>query len=262
MEIMFLEKFKQMYVFRYTLWEMSLKQLKARYANSFLGIFATVINPLLIAFIITFVFKNIINTQVHNYQLFILSGILPWLFFSSAVTESAASIINQQNILKQFTFPRQILPLSSVLVNFFNFLIGLIVVLPFFIFSNPKVLVLLPILLFILILYFIFASGIGLFASMINVFYRDFNYLLGSILMFWLWMTPVFYTTDMIPRQFHWIFNINPMTHFVNSYQNILFKSTIPHFKIFVIISIWATITLISGLAFFVHNESKILKKL
>lgn len=259
---MFKERIKKIYFYRHTLWDMSIKQLKAKYASSILGVSWAIINPLLIMSVIAFVFTVIFKTEVKNFPLFILSGILPWMFFSNALSEATTSILNQQNILHQFNLPREILPLSSILSNFLNFLIGWFIIYPLFFFFNPKIISLLPLLIIVLLLNFLFISGLGFLLSVLNVFFRDIGQLLGVLLMFWFWVTPVFYSVDMVPARFQWICNLNPMTPYIVFYRNIVFLGHLPNFSIFAGIFLWAFVSLILGLSVFSHLESRILKRI
>lgn len=256
------ERIKKIYLYRHALWEMALKQLKTKYASSILGIFWAIINPLLIVFAITFVFTVIFKTEIKNFALFVLSGIFPWMFFSTALSEATSSIVNQQNILRQFNLPREILPLSSVLTNFLNFLIGWIIIYPLFFLFNPKIIQLLPLLLVVLLLNFFFVCGLGLVLSILNAFLRDISHLLGILLMFWFWVTPVFYSVDMIPTKFRWVYNLNPMTSFIVYYREIIFRSQIPNPFIFIGAFLWTVFTLTIGLLVFRRFEYKLLKQI
>ena len=254
------ERIKKIYFYRHTLWKMTVSQLKAKYAGSILGIFWAVINPLLIMSAITFVFTIIFKTEIKNFAFFVLSGIFPWMFFSNALSEATSSILNQQNILRQFNLPRELLPLSSTLSNFLNFLIGWLIIYPLFLFFNPKIILLLPLLIIVLLLNLFFVSGSGLILSVLNVFFRDISQLLGVLLMLWFWITPVFYSVDMVPTRFRWVCSLNPMTPYVIYYREIIFRGNVPSPSIFIAVFLWAFVSLTLGLLVFSRFEFKILK--
>ncbi len=255
-------RIKKIYLYRHALWDTAIKQLKAKYASSILGISWAVVNPLLIMLAITFVFTIIFKTEIKNFSLFILSGVFPWMFFSNALSEATFSILNQQNMLHQFNLPREIIPLSSVLSNFLNFLIGWIIIYPLFLFFNPKIVFLLPFLIICILSNLIFVSGLGLISSVLNVFFRDIGHLLGTLLMFWFWITPIFYSIDMIPVRFYWVYNFNPMVLYITYYQEVLFRGYAPSLSIFIGIFFWAFMSLILGLLVFSNLESKLLKRI
>ncbi len=256
------ERIKKIHTFRHTLWEMALKQLKTKYSGSILGISWAIINPLLIMLAITFVFTVIFKTEIKNFPLFVLSGIFPWMFFSSALSDATFSILNQQNILHQFNFPREIIPLSSILSNFLNFLVGWLIIYPLFLFFNPKIISLLPLLIIVLLLNLFFVCGLGLAFAVLNIFFRDLGHLLGVLLMFWFWVTPVFYSMDMIPARFHWVCNLNPMTPFVVYYREVIFNGNVPNPLVFIRSFLWAGFSLILGSLIFFHFEPKLLKQI
>lgn len=256
------ERLKGIYLHRHNLWDMAAAQLKTKYVGSVLGISWAVINPLLIASVIAFVFFNIFKIEIKDFPLFVLSGIFPWMFFSCALSEATFSILNQQNILHQFNLPREILPMSSILSNFLNFLIGWFVIFPLFLFFNPRIILFLPLLTIVLLLTLIFTWGIGLIFSVLNVFFRDVGNLLNVLLMFWLWVTPVFYSADMVPARFQWVSTFNPLTPYIACYREVLLRGHIPSPGIFLEIFLWSFFSLLTGLTIFSHLETKILKRI
>jgi len=241
---------------------MSLSQLKARYTNSILGITWAVINPFLIMGAISFVFVGVLKMQTKGFALFVLSGIFPWMFFAGAVTDATSSILNQQNILRQFSLPREILPLSAVMSNFMNFLIGWLIIYPIFLVFNPAIIFLLPLLPLFLLLQLCFVCGLGLILSILNVFLRDTGQLLGLLLMFWFWVTPIFYTSEMVPEQLRWVCSFNPMTPFISGYREIIFSANVPSMAVMISAAFWALAALTSGLEIFGAAQQKILKRI
>lgn len=255
-------RIKNIYLHRHILWNMAVSQLKVKYSGSILGIFWAVINPLLIMAAISFVFSAILKIGIENFPLFALSGIFPWMFFSNALFEASFSILNQKSILHQFNLTREIIPLSSVLSNFLNFLIGWCVIYPLFLFFNPKIIILFPLLFLILLLNFLFVCGLGLTLSILNVFFRDIGHLLGVLLMFWFWVTPVFYSLDMVPEKFHWVCSFNPMMSYIVYYREVIFMGNMPNYPVVIGVFFWSALSLISGLMIFAHLEPKLLKRI
>ena len=256
------QRIKNIYLYRHSLWDIAVRQLKARYSSSILGIWLAIINPLLIMLAITFVFTVVFRLEIKNFPLFALSGIFPWMFFSNALFEASCSILNQQNVLRQFNLPREIIPLSSILSNFLNFLIGWCIIYPLFLFFNPKIILLLPLLIIVLLVNLLFVCGLGLALSVLNVLFRDIGHLLAVIFMFWFWITPIFYSVDMIPVKFVWICNFNPMTTYIVYFREITFNGSVPDVPINLGIFGWAILSLILGLMIFSHYEPKLLKQI
>jgi lipopolysaccharide transport system permease protein len=253
-------RIEQIYYYRRPLWDMAVKQLKVKYIGSLLGIFWAIVNPLLIMLAISFVFVSVFKTGIKDFPLFALAGIFPWMFFSAALSEASTSILGQQSILRQFNLPREIIPLSYILSNFLNFLIGWMIMYPIFVAANHRIILYLPLLIILLVLHFIFVCGLGLALSVFNVFSRDVGQLLGVLLMFWFWVTPVFYSVDMVPAGFQWICNYNPMTPYIIYYRDVVFTGCLPAAPVFTGIFIWAFISITLGLAVFSRLGSKLLK--
>ena len=255
-------RIKQIFLCRHTLCDMALKSLKAKYSNSILGISWAVVNPILIMLAVTFVFTAVYKITTKDFSLFVLAGIFPWMFFSSALLEASSSLINQQSVLRQFNLPREILPLASVLSNFMNFLIGWLVIYPLFLFFNPKIISLIPLLFIILLLNLIFVCGLGLMLAILNVFFRDLGHLLGVLLMFWFWVTPVFYSLDMVPARFRWICSLNPMSPYTVYYRDVIFNNSIPGSAVFLGVFFWAVLSLVLGFLSFACLEGELLKRI
>jgi len=236
-------------------------QLKAKYAGARLGILWAVITPIVLAIAINFVFTIVFKVVVQNYTLFVLAGIIPWIFFSSSSMEATNSFINNSSILKQGIFPREIIPIASVISNLLNFFIGFIFLLPVFIIANIQIIGLLPYLVLVVVLQFIFILGLGLLFSCTNVFIRDLNYLLPFAFMIWFWITPIFYSLEMIDFPYRWICLINPMTYFVISYQSILFDAKVPSASTQLIAVLFSIVSLLTGYLFFLKKEALLLKR-
>jgi len=255
-------KINKIYLYRRTLWNIAVKQFKAKYAGSVLGIFWVVINPILMMLAITFVFTAVLKTEIKDFALFVLSGILPWMFFSAALTEATPSLSTQKSVLHQFSLPKEIIPLSIVLSYLMNFLMSWVIVYPIFLFRNPGIITMVVLLPVIFLLTYVFISGIGLLFSVINVIFRDLEHLIGTLLMFWFWVTPIFYPLDLIPVNFRWIFNLNPLSVFVLFYRDLIFYCRIPELTTFLGAIIWAFFSLSVGILVSIWFESSALKRI
>jgi ABC-2 type transport system permease protein len=263
---MFLEavraKVNKICFYRRTLWGMALKQLKAKYAGSVLGFFWAIVNPILLMLAITFVFTIVFKAQIKGFSLFVLSGILPWMFFSGAVSEATPSLPAQNNVLHQFSLPKEIIPFSIVLSYLLNFLMSWIVIYPIFLLYNPAIARTAIYLPLALILTYLFISGAGLLFSVLNVIFRDLEHLVATLLMFWFWVTPIFYSIDMIPKSFHWIFNLNPLCVFVLFYRDIIFYGRVPGLPAIAGMTIWALGSISAGVLVSTWLESDVLKRI
>ena len=213
------------------------RELKARYRGSALGFFWSFINPLMLLSIYSFVFKVILpgthSNEVEPFALFMFCGILPWTWFTSSLSESAGSLISGGNLIKKVLFPAEILPLVSVLANMVHFLLGLPILIAFLFYyrrwpDGPD-LFWFPVTVLVQL---IFTSGLALILSALTVHYRDIRDILSNVLTLWFFSTPIIYWIKEAPGLGKQVLDLNPMTHIIVSYQEILFfTGPIGHWK-------------------------------
>ncbi|MFA6358403.1 MAG: ABC transporter permease [Candidatus Omnitrophota bacterium] len=247
---------------RRTLWDMSASQLKAKYAGLKLGAWWVIIIPLVMAFCINFIFVSVFKVSIPNYLFFILSGIFPWFFISQAVIEATNSFYVNKNILRQGIFPQELIPISSVLSSFVNFIFGFAIIILLFLLINKSLIFLLPLLILIIFFNLVFVLGLGLIFAVLNSFARDTAYFLSVGMMFWFWITPVFYSEKMLNFPHRWICLLNPATYYISAYRKVIYSGEfLPINDIFILFLI-SFITLILGYLFYLRNEAEILKKI
>jgi lipopolysaccharide transport system permease protein len=205
------------------------RDLKARYRGSVLGFFWSFINPLALLLIYTFVFSTVLQSrnsaELEPYALFMFCGLLPWTWFSSSVLEASNVLISGGNLIKKVLFPAEVLPIVTVLSNMVHFFLGLPIIVIFLVYyqRTPEFMDMLwfPV---VVLVQFVFTVGLALLVSALTVHFRDFRDLLGNIMTFWFFATPIIYPMKFVVDAGHkfWI-DLNPMTHLAISYQEILF---------------------------------------
>jgi len=257
-----MERIRKVYFNRRILWDMSIRELKVKYSGARLGIWWAIITPLALAVSINFIFTNVFKINIPNYTLLVLSAIIPWIFFSNTLTEASNSFIVSSSILRQGVFPREFIPISTVIANFISFIIGFAFLVPLFLVFKPQVIAVLPFLFFTFFFHLIFIIGLGLIFALLNVYFRDLSHILPIVFMLWFWVTPVFYTLEMLPSNFHWVCWFNPMTYFITSYQDILFRGSLPSVSNFFISFLIAIVSFALGYQVFIRNEKILLKKI
>ena len=256
------QKLTKAFIYRSILWDLSLKQFKAKYSGSFLGIWWAVIIPLLLTVCIDFVFSHLYKVNIENFALFILAGMVPWIFFSNALSEATTSFVGNSSLLKQTIFPREFIPLSTAIANFLNFGLGFLFLLPLFIVLHPKVILITPLFILVLFFHFLFLAGLSLFFSTLDIFFRDLSHFLSIAFMMWFWITPVFYSIDMLDFSYRWIPLMNPVSYYTILYQDILFKAISPRLSVIGTAFSLGVFFFISGYLFFLKLEVKLLKRL
>ena len=205
------------------------RELKARYRGSVLGFFWSFINPLLLLLVYSFVFSVVLpnrSPRTTPYAIFLFSGILPWTWFSSSLLESANVLISGGNLIKKVLFPAEVLPIVTVLANMVHFLLGLPVLVIFLIAFDkiPDVqgLVWFPVALAV---QFVLTLGFALILAALTVHFRDIRDILGNLMTFWFFSTPIIYDMAEFDAK-PWaqtLLNLNPFTHLAVTYQEILF---------------------------------------
>lgn len=239
-----------------------IKDLKLKYRNSTLGFLWSLVNPIVMIIVYTFAFKYILQIGIENYPLFLLSGIIPWTFFNMAVMGSTDAILSDSSLIKKISFPRPILPISSVVFNFTQFGLALVVFFPAVLFFNvtltPAMLLYVPIFL----LQFLFTVGIALFLSSVTVFYRDVKHLTEVALMVLFWLTPIIYEMPMIPKAAQRIIKFNPLTAFIGSYHQVIYRSSLPSQDLIVAMLLWTGISLSIGYFVFRTKSARLAENL
>jgi lipopolysaccharide transport system permease protein len=214
------------------------RDLKARYRGSMLGFFWSFVNPLALLLVYTFVFSTVLqsrNTEdIEPYALFMFCGLLPWTWFSSSVLEASNVLISGGNLIKKVLFPAEVLPIVTVLSNMVHFFLGLPIVVIFLVYykHTPDFMDMLwfPVVVFVQLL---FTVGLALLVSALTVHFRDLKDILGHIMTFWFFATPIIYPMSFVVKAGHkfWI-DLNPFTHLAISYQEILFHpGAFGHYK-------------------------------
>ena len=221
--------FKNLYQYRELLKSSIKKEIRGKYKNSFLGVLWSFLNPLLQIAVYAFVFPLILQNKQENYVIFLCAGLIPWTFFSTAITRSTFTMIENGNIIKKVYFPREILPISLVTSEAVNFLISTIIILFFVLASGlgiAKYIIFYPI---ILLAQYLIILAISFVVSSITVYFRDLQHFIGVALQLLFYATPIVYSGKDIPANFAWILKINPMTYIIDAYRAIFYDRAMPN---------------------------------
>ncbi|WP_448697789.1 ABC transporter permease [Mucilaginibacter sp. AW1-3] len=202
---------------------LSWRDIKVKYKQTVIGVLWSVLRPLLAMIIFTVVFRYFakLNADIKNvpYALFVFAGMLPWQFFASALSECSNSLIANVNLITKVYFPRLIVPASAVIASFVDFLISLVLLFVLFIYFSfvpPWQIVILPLFL---LLSFLTSFGIGLYLTALNVKYRDFRYIIPFIVQFGMYVSPVAYSSSIVPAKWRILFDLNPMVGVIDGFR-------------------------------------------
>ena len=235
-----------------------LKDFRVRYRKMSLGILWSLINPLVMMGVLTFVFANVFgNKQTTAYPVFILCGLIPYNFYAGAVISGTTSILDSAGMVKRVPVPREIVPVASVLSNCVHLLIqfALLAVFAAFWHLPPSVSWLwLPV---VWTLYIVFVCGLALGASALNVFIRDTRYVVESSNLVLFWLVPIFYDFTIIPPKYRDVYRFNPIAALVMAMRNILIDHHAPAPSLVRNMVIAAVVTLALGAAIFRHLKPR-----
>lgn len=223
------------------------KDIRGKYKGSFLGVLWSFLNPLLSVLVYAIVFPYIMRIKIENYLIYLITGIIPWTFFTSAIGMGMTSVLNNANIIKKVYFPRIILPISSVTSCLVNFLISCVIILVFCIFSGVGVSLQLLWLPVVALIQYIMLLAFTFILSAIEIYMRDIEHIINFILSMVFYITPILYTPDVFPDNLSWLLKLNPMTYLVNAYRSIFFYQTTPSFEGLAIVFVFSAILFVVG---------------
>lgn len=202
---------------------LTVKELKVRYKNNFLGYIWSVANPLALAGVFYLAFKIVLRIQMENYTLFLISALFPWQWFSNSVTVSSVSFISNASLIKKLKFPRSIVPMALVLQDMLHFLFAIPVIVFFLlIYKKPVSLSWLYGIPILLVIQFMMTYGVTLMVSSVNLFFRDVERLTGIFIVLLFYCTPIIYPASMIPEQYKLLLSLNPMSPLMISWRDLL----------------------------------------
>jgi lipopolysaccharide transport system permease protein len=243
--------FRELRLYRGLIQTLVVRDLKARYRGSTLGLLWTLLNPLLHMAIYALVFSVYIRNEMERYPAFLLCGILPWTWFSSALFMGTTTIIEGGSMLKKVFFPPQVLPTVTVIATFMNFLLSLPLlfgVLLLFGVTFGWSLLALPL---IMATQFALTLGLTLIVSAASVRYRDIPPILGHVLTFWFFLTPIIYPVSSVPERFRALLSFNPVAPFFVAYQEALLYNRLVSWETFGLMIGLGAVTLLVGILIF-----------
>ena len=251
-----LKKIKEIYGYREMIFSLVKRDLRGRYKASVLGFLWTFINPLCQILVYTFVFQFIMRTGIEQFSVYLISGMIPWIFFSTAVSGGTMCIKNQSEMVKKIYFPREVLPISFVTSAFVNMLFCFIMIFLVIAVSgsgfNAVALLFLPL---VMIIEYIMALGFTFIVSGLTIYFRDMEHIVGVIMMAWIYLTPIMYSVEMVPERLRSVYYINPMTPVIQAYQEILYYEQIPQMKTLLLSGVFGVVILFVGAIAFKHME-------
>jgi len=244
-------RFRELFVF------LAWRDILVRYKQTVIGLSWTLVRPLLTMLVLTVVFNKIAKLPSGDvpYPILVFAALLPWQFFSSAFTEAGNSLIANANMISKIYFPRLIYPASAVIVSLVDFLISSVILAGLIVWYGhyPDWRILsLPIFLMLAVLC---ALGAGLWVAALNVKYRDFRYIIPFVVQFGLYISPVGFSSAVIPEQWRLLYSANPMVGVIDGFRWAILGGPDLYWPGILISLAVVTFIFLSGLVFFLRTE-------
>ena len=236
------------------------REVRGKYRRTALGQLWSLANPIAAILIYTFIFSFIFRlpaqvgdpSGLDNYALWLVCGLLPWLFFNRVLTLGTDSLVANAGLIQKVYFPRIVLPLSLANATFFTWLLEMGVLVIALSLLGSFVIPWLPLAALAMLVFAAFAVGLAMIFSIINVYFRDFSYLLGIVLQFWFYLTPILYPVELVATQSDAlgglvgtpitlldIYSLNPVEGFIEIFRNLLYDNRLPELTTVIVALGW-----------------------
>jgi ABC-type polysaccharide/polyol phosphate export permease len=212
--------------------ELTLASMKSRYRKTWAGFIWVILNPLLMFGVQSLVFKKFLKLDIPDYFLFLLGGLLPWIFLTTTIQMGTPVFVTQSQLLRSFKINPMVILASQVLDGFINFVASFILILlPLYLLSDKSFtnLLFLPLALIPL---FLGSLGLTITLSILNVFYRDLNFVMGFFFNLLFFLTPVFYPKEFVPNDYQWMINANPAVYLIEPFRTVIYQNDVGLFFI------------------------------
>jgi len=245
--------FREMWAYRELLFFLTWRDIKVRYKQTVLGAAWAVLQPVLTMVVFSIFFGRLAKLPSDGipYPIFALSGLIPWQLFSYALTQSSNSVVANKNLISKVYFPRLIVPLAAVLSGLVDFAIAfavlIVMMLYYGIAPGPAVIAIPLAILFTVVA----ALSVGLWLSALNVRYRDVQYTIPFLTQFWMFVTPIAYSTTLVPERFRVVYGLNPMAGVVECFRWALLGQARGSGSLMAISAVVVLIAFFGGLVYF-----------
>jgi ABC-type polysaccharide/polyol phosphate export permease len=227
------------------------RQIRMRAKRSWLSTVWPVIAPFLLMALYVFVFKRVFNVPIDDYPVYLLAGLLPWVFLAQTLPKAASSISPESDLLRKAPFPYELLPLSMVAAQAYYIILTTSIFVAYLGFSGRLVFSALPFLIFPLLAIFLLVSGLSMILALIDVYSHDLRAILGQVLTMWFLLVPILYRPNMVPKAIEQFQTYEPVGLVVGQFRAVLYRGTIDEpFKLVLMLVSCAAVFLISHAVF------------
>lgn len=252
--------FDGMYVlkkYKFLIKQLVQRDFKVRYKRSILGVFWSFLNPLLMMIVQYVVFSQLFKSDIDNYPVYLLSGLVVFNFFNEGVTVALGSIVGNASLITKVYIPKYIYPVTRVLSSGINLLMSLIPLMIAALLTGERITKAYLMLPYILVCVVIFTTGLGMMLAAAMTFFRDVQFLWGILSMIWTYLTPLFYPVSIVPDSFRRVIENNPMYFFVSAVRSIVMEGITPRPAVFCQCTLIALVMLGIGCAIFKKTQDR-----
>lgn len=247
----------ELYNYRSLIYELVARDIKKKYRRSVLGILWSLLNPLLMMIITAMVFSNLFRFEIQNFALYLLTGQIIFTFYAEATTFGMGAILDNGSLIKKVYVPKYLFPISRVASSGVNLCLTIPAMLAIMIYTGAPITPNLIFFVIPLVLLFFFALGIGLLLSALAVYFRDLFHLYGVLLTALNYATPIFYPVNIIPEEFQFLINYNPLAYYLQLFREIVYLNTFPSLELIITCLLLSIISLTIGAIVFRRYQNK-----
>ena len=255
------------------------REVRGKYRRTALGQLWSLANPIAAIVIYTFIFSFIFRlpaqvgdpSGLNNYALWLVCGLLPWLFFNRVLALGTDSLVSNAGLIQKVYFPRIVLPLALTNATFFTWALEMGVLVLALSLLGAFVLPWIPLIVVFMVVFAVFSVGLGMIFSIINVYFRDLAYLLTIVLQFWFYLTPILYPIELVVTQSEQlgsllgtpltlldVYSLNPVQGFIEIFRNLLYDNRMPELATVVVALGWAIVAFVVGAWMYAKKEKQL----
>lgn len=230
-------------------WRLAWRHLRGRYVGSAMGLFWTVVHPLITLAVWTFVFSYVLKIRftpeggVTDFAFFLFCGMVPFLSFQETVLNCTTSVTGHANLIKNLVFPSKSIQISIGVAALISQFIGLVILVVAVLVLRQHLPIYLPLVAPLALILMLFGVGLGFITCTLHVFFRDTAQVVGVMLMLWLYATPIFYPAHVLPEHLSFLMYVNPLAYIANVYRSVILLDDLPSLRGFAIFASISVLT-------------------
>lgn len=249
--------FKELKEYRDLFYFLVLRDIKIRYKQTALGASWAIIQPFFSMIVFSIFFGSLAKMPSDNipYPIFAYAALVPWTYFANSLSNAANSLVGNTTLITKIYFPRMIIPIAPILAGVVDFFIALFVLFAMMLYYGIHFTPYILAFPFLLILMMMIATGMGMWLAALNAQYRDIKYTVPFMIQFWMYASPIVYSSSIIPEQYRVWYGLNPMAGIIEGFRSILLGSVAFPFKMILLSTIISILIFVSGAMYFRRME-------